>query len=229
MTQDQTTISTQSEQIDTGPENETVFCTYHPDQPTVLRCNRCGTPICYRCAIRTPVGYRCRQCVRSQQAVYFNAHASDPLVAAVVAFVVAAVAGALAWALLGILGLLFGVILAIFAGPVAGGVIAEAVRASVGRRRSRNLKWYRGSGKRGGDPAGCPGAGIRRGAARPGADAPARDLDRAPLHLGLCGGCRQHDLPAAAIGARLPFPPEGLLTPRPACGGPHPGIGTEFD
>jgi hypothetical protein len=141
MTQDQIRISTQSEEINPQPESETVFCTYHPDQPTVLRCNRCGTPICYRCAIRTPVGFRCRECVRSQQAVYFNAHASDSLVAAVVAFVVAAVAGALAYVLLGILGLLFGVILAIFAGPVAGGVIAEAIRASVGRRRSRNLKW----------------------------------------------------------------------------------------
>ncbi len=37
-------------------------CTYHPDVETLLRCSRCGTPICPRCAVRTPVGMRCPAC-----------------------------------------------------------------------------------------------------------------------------------------------------------------------
>ncbi len=39
-----------------------VRCTYHPDVETLLRCSRCGTPICPRCAVRTPVGMRCPAC-----------------------------------------------------------------------------------------------------------------------------------------------------------------------
>lgn len=37
-------------------------CTYHPNVLTRLRCSKCGTPICPRCAVETPVGYRCPDC-----------------------------------------------------------------------------------------------------------------------------------------------------------------------
>jgi len=37
-------------------------CTYHPNVRTRLRCSKCGTPICPRCAVETPVGYRCPDC-----------------------------------------------------------------------------------------------------------------------------------------------------------------------
>jgi hypothetical protein len=37
-------------------------CTYHPDIRTRLRCSKCETPICPRCAVDTPVGYRCPEC-----------------------------------------------------------------------------------------------------------------------------------------------------------------------
>lgn len=39
-----------------------VRCSYHPDVETLLRCSRCGTPICPQCAVRTPVGMRCPAC-----------------------------------------------------------------------------------------------------------------------------------------------------------------------
>ncbi len=29
---------------------------------TLLRCSRCGKPICYDCMVESPVGYRCPQC-----------------------------------------------------------------------------------------------------------------------------------------------------------------------
>lgn len=119
---------------------ETLYCTYHPNQPTVLRCNRCGQPICYKCAVLTEVGYRCKQCVRNQRAVYYTAHSYDLVIAAVVGLVISAIAGVLAYAFLGFLGF-FSFILAIFVGPVAGGAIAEAVRRSVGRRRAQHMNW----------------------------------------------------------------------------------------
>ena len=39
-----------------------VRCARHPNTETVLRCGRCETPICPRCAVATPVGARCPNC-----------------------------------------------------------------------------------------------------------------------------------------------------------------------
>lgn len=117
----------------------TLYCANHPDRETMLRCNKCDKPICYQCAVRTPVGYRCRECVRQQQTVYYNDERFDPLIAAVIALALGAVCGGLAYAFLRVLGW-FSLIGAIFLGPVVGGLIAEAVRRGVGRRRGRYLK-----------------------------------------------------------------------------------------
>jgi hypothetical protein len=105
-------------------------CANHPDRATTLRCNRCEKPICSQCAILTPVGYRCRECVRGQQAIFETAQRRDvPL-----AFVIAAICVAVAAALLSFLAY-WGLI----AAPVVGGGIAEIVRWATGRRRSRHL------------------------------------------------------------------------------------------
>ncbi len=37
-------------------------CPRHPSIATRLRCSKCGTPICPRCMVETPVGYRCPPC-----------------------------------------------------------------------------------------------------------------------------------------------------------------------
>ncbi len=37
-------------------------CPRHPGITTRLRCSKCGTPICPRCMVETPVGYRCPTC-----------------------------------------------------------------------------------------------------------------------------------------------------------------------
>jgi len=77
--------------------------------------------------VQTPVGFRCPQCVRSQQAVFYTATPLDYVIAAVVGLVASTVAAF-------IMGRL-GIFLALFLGPVAGGVIAEVVRWATGRRR----------------------------------------------------------------------------------------------
>ncbi len=38
------------------------YCANHPTVPTFLRCARCDKPICARCRVSTPVGYRCFEC-----------------------------------------------------------------------------------------------------------------------------------------------------------------------
>ena len=41
-----------------------MYCYNHPERETLLRCGKCGQPICTECAIRHPVGLRCPQCAQ---------------------------------------------------------------------------------------------------------------------------------------------------------------------
>ncbi|NLA80629.1 MAG: hypothetical protein GX853_07800 [Chloroflexi bacterium] len=59
------------------------------DEDPVLRCNRCGKPIDAQHAILTPIGYRCKECVRGQQKVFDTSKALDPVIAFFIAALVA--------------------------------------------------------------------------------------------------------------------------------------------
>ena len=108
---------------------ETLYCVNHPKIETRLRCNRCGNPICPKCAVRTPVGFRCKQCIKGQQAAFYSATPLDYVIAVVIGLVASTIAALIISAV----GLFF----AFFVAPVAGGVIAEVVRWATGRRRGR--------------------------------------------------------------------------------------------
>jgi tetratricopeptide (TPR) repeat protein len=118
---------------------QVLYCANHPETETTLRCNRCGKPVCVRCVELTEVGYRCKECIRAQQNVFFTAETKDYFVLAIVSFVLAALATPIIELLLGILGLFFGIILAVFLGPAVGGAAATIIRRSVGRRRGRYM------------------------------------------------------------------------------------------
>ena len=70
---------------------EILYCANHPNVETTLRCNRCEKPICARCAVLTPTGYRCKECVRGQQKQFDTAKWMDyPLtivISALLAFI----------------------------------------------------------------------------------------------------------------------------------------------
>ena len=104
-----------------------LHCANHPNVETSLRCNNCEKPICPKCAVLTPTGYRCKECVRGQQKVFETAMWYDYLTGSVVA-VVLSYLGSLLASRLGFF--------TIFIAPVAGVVIAEVVRFVVRRRRS---------------------------------------------------------------------------------------------
>lgn len=110
-----------------------LYCANHPTVQTLLRCNRCGKPICTRCAVQTPVGYRCKQCVGQQRAVYYTGGASDYLIGGLIAAVLGGLASVIIAMLRG--AWFFGLIL----GPTVGIGIAEVVRWAVRRRRSQHL------------------------------------------------------------------------------------------
>ncbi len=107
--------------------SEPMRCVNHPKVETYLRCNKCGRPICPKCAVQTPVGYRCKDCVNVQQRVFYTGFRPvHYLIAAAVALPLALIAGwlvpSLGW---------YSIIL----GPLVGGGISEAARWAIQRRR----------------------------------------------------------------------------------------------
>lgn len=110
--------------------SEKMYCANHPDVETSLRCNKCEKPICAKCAVLTPTGYRCKECIRGQQKVFETAEWLDyPLIFIFVT--VLAYLGSLIAIRLGF----FIILLA----PIAGGVIAEVARFVTRHRRSKRL------------------------------------------------------------------------------------------
>lgn len=111
-------------------DTQPLTCFYHPKVETSLRCSQCGKPICSKCAIHTPVGYKCPDCVKAQQKKFNTAKWFDyPL-----GFLVAAV--------LSYLGSIFADKLGfftIFLAPLAGTAIVKASRFITHNRRSKKL------------------------------------------------------------------------------------------
>jgi hypothetical protein len=118
-------------------QTDTLYCYVHPNRPTSLRCNRCDRPICAECAVRTPTGYRCRECVRLQQKKFDTAEWYDYIVA----FIVAAIGSGIASWLVGLVGgfgLFIGLLVLLIA-PGAGAFIGNMVLRFIKNRRSRAL------------------------------------------------------------------------------------------
>jgi hypothetical protein len=116
---------------------ETLYCYVHPNRETSLRCNNCDRPICAQCAVRTPTGYRCRECVRGQQKVFNTSEWYDFVGGFVVAALLSAV-GAFLVTLVGGIGFI-GWFLIVLGAPTAAVVIAEGVRLVTRKHRSRSL------------------------------------------------------------------------------------------
>ncbi len=121
-------------------EQAVLYCTVHPTVETTLRCNKCGRPMCLKCAVRTPVGYRCKECVRGQQQVFFNANATDPIVQGLIGLLLGGMAATLAALITRSLGMGLGFIswlIAFWAGSAVGAGIADVAHRAVRRRRGR--------------------------------------------------------------------------------------------
>lgn len=107
-----------------------LYCENHPHVETSLRCNRCEKPICTKCAVLTPTGYRCTECVQIQQKNFDTAIWTDYILAIGIAFILTLI-GSLIASRIGFF--------TIFLAPIAGIIIGEAIRFAVRRRRSKRL------------------------------------------------------------------------------------------
>jgi hypothetical protein len=119
-------------------EDEILFCQWHPRVETRLRCYLCETPMCVKCARRTPVGYICPECQRGRRRRFENSGPLDYAIAGAAATVLGGVASILA--LLGAWWFL------IFLSPLAGAAIAEVTWRLIGRRYGQHLWWIVGAG-----------------------------------------------------------------------------------
>lgn len=107
-----------------------IYCTNHPQTETTLRCNRCEKPICIKCAVLTPTGYRCKECVQGQQKLFDTAVWYDYVLAIIIGTVLSYIGSRIIPVMS-----YFTILLA----PVAGVIIAELIRAVTKRRRSKKL------------------------------------------------------------------------------------------
>ena len=136
-----TTLTVATQSTEAMDVETLIYCPQHSSVETQMRCNKCGKFICLKCALRTPVGYRCRECVYQQQKVYFNAKDHDDLVA----FLISLGVTTLVIPMLAFVtdSFYFGAFyLAFIAGPSAGALLAQLVRLAVQRRRSRLMRYF---------------------------------------------------------------------------------------
>ncbi len=119
-------------------ETNLTYCANHPTVETVLRCRTCDKYICVKCAVRTPTGYRCKECVRDQQKIFDTAQWYDYLLGFILAGVLSGLASFLIVFIAEFIGF-FAFFIVFAAAPAAGGLIAEAMRRVTGRRRAKGL------------------------------------------------------------------------------------------
>ena len=125
-------------------ETSLTYCYVHPNRETSLRCKRCDRYICTSCAVSTPTGYICKDCMRERQKSFDTAVWYDFASGFIVAGFLSGIASFLV-TLIGGIGF-FGFLLVFLGSSAAGGIIAEAVRAVTRRRRSRALFMTVGAG-----------------------------------------------------------------------------------
>lgn len=114
------------------PPGLVVACPRDPGVETALRCSRCGTPICPKCLVQTPVGARCRGCARMARNPIYTLTAGGMARAAI-----ASLAGGV------VMGVIWGVVLlpftfgffAIFVGAGLGYAFTRVLEAATGHKR----------------------------------------------------------------------------------------------
>jgi hypothetical protein len=114
-------------------EPEVMYCHWHPDRETLVRCYRCGKPICSQCSVRSPVGLLCKECARANRPAIFDVRAGDYLIAGIVGLALSTVAAFL----VSLIGGFWFVML--FVAPPAGGVIADLMSRSVRMKRGPGM------------------------------------------------------------------------------------------
>lgn len=114
-----------------------MHCISHPDRETLLRCGKCGQPICTECAIRHPVGLRCPKCARLKKVPTYDVPAPFYLRALAAGLGSSVICGVIVQILPLFVPIFF---LSFFAALIAGSIIAEAISRVTSYKRGRGLQ-----------------------------------------------------------------------------------------
>jgi hypothetical protein len=114
------------------------YCYVHPTRETSLRCKRCERYICTSCAVGTPTGYLCRDCVRQHRKAFDTAVWYDFLIGFATTFLLSVVASLITAFAAQYIGF-YMLFLAAGLGGGAGVLIANLTLQAVHRRRSKPL------------------------------------------------------------------------------------------
>lgn len=117
--------------------SEPLNCVNHPDRETLLRCGKCGQPICIECAVRHPVGLRCPQCAKLRKAPTYDVPASYYLRALGAGLGTSLFCGIVAQVLPLFVPMFM---VSFFLALVAGAIIGEAISRVTGYKRGRGLQ-----------------------------------------------------------------------------------------
>jgi hypothetical protein len=109
-------------------------CARHPDVETNLSCGKCGTPICPKCLVQTPVGARCPECAAVKRLPVYNIPSIFYARALLAGLAIASALGAI-WPFIPYGGFLW-LIIAIGIGYAIG----EGISFSVNRKRGLGLQ-----------------------------------------------------------------------------------------
>lgn len=77
---------------DTTPGHEIIYCARHPKQETAISCASCGTPICPKCMVVTPVGMKCPACGRNANSALFAVKPERLLIAGILSIIAGCIA-----------------------------------------------------------------------------------------------------------------------------------------
>lgn len=111
---------------------QSATCPRHPKVVTYLRCGRCGTPVCPKCLVHSPVGARCPDCARPPKQLRGLVSPTNYAAAIGIGLGVAILCGA-ALSLFPLRGLWWLPML------LTGFVVGEAVSAASNRQRTAGL------------------------------------------------------------------------------------------
>ncbi|MHB8777990.1 MAG: hypothetical protein ACYC6R_09535 [Anaerolineales bacterium] len=118
--------------------NTTTYCYAHPTRETNLRCKRCERPMCASCAVRTPTGYLCKDCVRSHQKAFDTAMWYDYLTGMCATIVLSLITSVL----VAFIGSFIGFFMFFIAAGIGGGagtLISNITLRVINKRRSKPL------------------------------------------------------------------------------------------
>lgn len=105
-----------------------------------MLCGRCGTPICPRCLVQTPVGARCRPCANVRLLPTFDVKPVFIARGLAAALASGAVAGAIWGTVTGGRPFFLGIFMILIVGIALGWAVGEAVSVATNRKRSPVLQ-----------------------------------------------------------------------------------------